>query len=852
MLTQHVKSIKEQYPSYNSDQVWSELMGRYPGTYAGKTKADISAEIIDTMRFLAINPTWQPSTIQPVASSSNSLINITNQQLANVVYIKKQFELEGNPAPTPIEIFERYKHDYPGNSIQLSDMEHILQYLRQNPFLNQLDDETLNQLKLAYKQRWEVKQAIRALQQHGNANPTIEEIIRYVKGTSIWKGQAEPTLHFNIKRAMEFLRQHPDFIYVDESAQVQAGPEVISELNNFRWNVLQTVKSMRKDGAVITPGNIESHLVSYWKIDTARPYRSHELQQKIQEALDYLQSHPNFSYSHHRPKFDPIAIIGQGEAIQSGGVDLTELGINRSLPEILKFITTPAHFTEQYRYLGTSPSKIALLVMPEGFDVNLIIKSLALDQNMKLYGVDAVKYLTDQISLDTALDNVLTEAVEGAPSIIHIRQLDRLFRYLNDAHSRIILAKRTLEFQRFLDKIRDDERQILVIATVQSDDMISELTRAEYFSTQIRIPLPDNESREAMFKGMSSHRNVSENILEPNIIQEIISHTPGYTQADLKLLFDVASNFAIERVQSSQEPLHIEIADIRRAILQIKPLSVQSGASTIPNVSWNDLGGLFKVKEEIFSTIMYPLKYPEVYKKFGITQSSGVILYGPPGTGKTMIAKAVANDATANFIAVKPSDIFSKYMGESEVSVRKFFARAAALAPCVLFFDEFESIGSVRTSGGEACAQARNSTITQLLVEMDGIQSRNGVYLLAATNRLDAVDPAFLRPGRFDKHIFVGLPIAEERESILDVAINELRLNGIEIEQIDTKIVATYTEGLSAADLAALVREAASLAAQDFISSMSGYTEPVLPKITADHFRRSLQKIQQFVSTSSN
>jgi transitional endoplasmic reticulum ATPase len=309
------------------------------------------------------------------------------------------------------------------------------------------------------------------------------------------------------------------------------------------------------------------------------------------------------------------------------------------------------------------------------------------------------------------------------------------------------------------------------------------------------------------------------------------------------LLFDTASRLAIERGGNPEE-LAIDLTDIQRAIKQIKPLAVQTGLSTIPNISWNDLGGLFEIKQEIFSSMMYPLKYPDVYKQFGIPQSSGIMLHGPPGTGKTMIAKAAANDASANFIAVKPSDIFGKYLGQSENNVRDLFARAATLAPCIIFFDEFESIGSIRGGEGGSANRGREVVITQLLVEMDGIENRAGVFLLAATNRLDAVDPAFLRPGRFDKRIYVGLPNRKERASILEVAITSIRSNGVQIGWPNLKELARQTDGFSAADLTMLVREAASLAAHQMIERMDQSGVQLQPQIDAANFAQALRKLR--------
>ena len=775
------------------------------------------------------------------ASSSNSVPESSNGIISEVIYTKEELKLEGNTSPTPVEILNRINERsiVPYN---LFHVESTLQKLRDYPSMDRISDTDMANLKRKARERWAVKQAIRYFRQQ-NIEPNVEDIKARLRGTGIWSSWlADPTLDYSIKRIMEFLQKHPDYVYTEGTTQtvLPFQRETLtnqSELNNFRWQV-KKAKSMLEIGHVmVTPANIERYLRDNLKLkrDLVQRFSSVDFQQKIREALRYIRYHPHFNYE-HETLIDPVSIIKSGDTIRVQGVELEQLGINRNLPEIMKFVNTAIKYSEQFERLGTMPSKAAIFILPDGFNVDLIMKSLAENQRMKLFSLNAINYLSQADNFKDALDNVFTEAVDGEPAIIYLKNLDRMFEALSTPHSQILSIKRTLEIQNFLPKVQVLDRKIVLIATVQSNAGLGDLNRAEYFSTQIRIALPDNEARQAMFVGMSQRKNISEDVLEPKALQEIISHTPGYTQADLELLFNTAANFAIER-----EHTKIELADIRKAVLEIKPLSVQSGLSKIPDVSWDDLGGLFQAKNEIFSTIMFPLKYPEVYKKFGIKQSSGVILYGPPGTGKTMIAKAIANDATANFISVKPSDVLQKYLGVSEDNVKKFFAQAAALAPCVLFFDEFESIGGVRSGDSEVSSKARNSIITQLLIEMDGVQSRDGVYLLAATNRLDAVDPAFLRPGRFDKRVYVGLPTEDERENILDVAINSLKSNGIEIEPIDTRTIAQQTDGFSAAELDALVHEAASIAAHEFINTMVDFQEPFTPRITSADFSRAVQ-----------
>ncbi len=299
----------------------------------------------------------------------------------------------------------------------------------------------------------------------------------------------------------------------------------------------------------------------------------------------------------------------------------------------------------------------------------------------------------------------------------------------------------------------------------------------------------------------------------------------------------------------SNDIFKITMMDIRKAITQIKPNAVVEGISTIPTVTWEEIGGLFEARKEIFNSILFPLKYPDIYSKFGISQSAGILMYGPRGTGKTSIAKALANETSVNFIQVNPTDIFRKYVGEAEKNVSNIFAKARTLKPCIIFFDEFDSIGNTRDSGGDSASQVGKRVVTQLLVEMDGFESRNGIFLLAATNRPEAIDPSFLRPGRFDKSLYIGLPTKEERQSILKVHLRSLEKNGISIDKINLNTISSKTEGFSGADIALLVKEAATIAAAQLISEIErdnsgGVKLTYTPHISLKDFNQALNNIK--------
>ena len=294
--------------------------------------------------------------------------------------------------------------------------------------------------------------------------------------------------------------------------------------------------------------------------------------------------------------------------------------------------------------------------------------------------------------------------------------------------------------------------------------------------------------------------------LSPSLdFNKLAQGTPGYLAADLQSLVRTAGHHAINRLISNNlniDELTIEQCDFDYGISIIQPTSKREGFTTIPNVTWKNIGGLKDLREELYYDIVLPCLEPTTLQKVGINKAVGVLLYGPPGCGKTLLAKAVANEARANFISIKGPELLNKYVGESEKAIRSLFIRARNSSPCIIFFDELDALVPKRSQENN---NAGERVVNQLLTEMDGLEERKQIFIIAATNRPDIIDPAMLRPGRLDKLLYVPLPSKEDRLSILQTITQELPIEkdkSINLEEINEK-----TDGFSGADIAALVRE---------------------------------------------
>jgi len=384
--------------------------------------------------------------------------------------------------------------------------------------------------------------------------------------------------------------------------------------------------------------------------------------------------------------------------------------------------------------------------------------------------------------------------------------------------------------------------QVIVIgATNRIEAIDPALRRPGRFDREIRIGVPDRNGRKEILQIHTRRMPLSEDV----DLDEISDITHGFTGADLAALCREAAMNALRRflpkIDLEKEVIPAEILeqlkvtreDFANALRMIQPSALREVILEIPNVKWEDVGNLQSVKQELKEAVEWPLKYPEVFKRLGIRPPRGILLYGPPGTGKTLLAKAVATESEANFISVKGPEVLSKWVGESEKAIREIFRKARETAPCIIFFDELDAIAPRR--GLHADAGVTDRIVNQLLTEMDGIQTLKGVVVIGASNRPDILDPALLRPGRFDRVIFVPPPDADGRYQIFQIHTREMPL----ADDVDLSKLAAMTEGYTGADIEAVCREAAIIAMRENIN---------IEKISMRHFLLALEKIKPSIT----
>jgi len=414
------------------------------------------------------------------------------------------------------------------------------------------------------------------------------------------------------------------------------------------------------------------------------------------------------------------------------------------------------------------------------------------------------------------LREVFKKAQENAPAIIFIDEIDAIApkrsEVVGEVEKRVVAQLLTL-----MDGLQSRGRVVVIGATNRIEAIDPALRRPGRFDREIEIPPPDRRARREI---LAVHtRNVP--LAEDVDLDKLADMTHGYTGADIAALVKEAAMSALRRFIKDQavdlskpippdklSQLRVEMKDFLHAMNSVQPTLIREVFVEVPEVRWSDIGGLENVKQQLREAVEWPLKYPHIFEKMGIRPPKGILLYGPPGVGKTLLAKAAATESEANFIAVNGPEILSKWVGESEKAIREIFRRARMVAPVIVFFDEIDAIAPVR---GHDVSGVTDRIVNQLLTELDGIKPLRGVVVIAATNRPDLVDPALLRPGRFDRVIYVPPPDKNARLEILKIHTRKVPL----AEDVDLAKLAEMTEGYSGADLEALVREAVLLALRE-------------------------------------
>ena len=517
-------------------------------------------------------------------------------------------------------------------------------------------------------------------------------------------------------------------------------------------------------------------------------------------------------------------------------------GLKDEIQKVREMIELPLRHPEIFEKLGIEAPKGVLLFGPPGTGKTLLAKAVASESNSHFISISGPEIMSKFYGESEArLREIFKEAREKAPSIIFIDEIDSIApkreEVTGEVERRVVSQLLSL-----MDGLEARGKVIVIAATNRPNAIDPALRRPGRFDREIEIKVPDKRGRLEILQIHA--RNMP---LDTDVDQDKIAGvTHGFVGADLEYLCKEAAMKCLRRLlpelnledekvpPETLEKLVINMNDFDYATREITPSAMREVYVEPPDVKWDDIGGLDNVKRELQEAVEWPLKYPSLYKELKHNIPKGILLHGPSGTGKTLLAKAVATESEANFISVKGPELLSKWVGESEKGIREIFRKARQASPCVVFFDEIDSIAPIR--GMEGVHASTERMMSQLLTEMDGIQEMQGVVIIAATNRVDMIDNALLRPGRFDKIVLVSNPDRNTRERILEIHIKGKPVSN----DIDLGRIADLTDGFSGADMSAVANTAISVVLQEYLAKYN------TPEEAARHTSEALVSMKQF------
>ncbi|MHA1577210.1 MAG: CDC48 family AAA ATPase, partial [Candidatus Thorarchaeota archaeon] len=519
-------------------------------------------------------------------------------------------------------------------------------------------------------------------------------------------------------------------------------------------------------------------------------------------------------------------------------------GLGKELQKIREMVELPMKSPDLFKRLGISPPKGVLLHGPPGTGKTLIAQAVANESGANFKVINGPEIMSKFYGeSEKKLREYFEEAEKNAPSIIFIDELDSIAPKRADVTGEV--ERRVVaQLLSMMDGLAGRGQVIVIGATNRVDDIDEALRRPGRFDREIEIGVPDKKGRLEVLQIHTRAMPLDEDNID---LEKLAAITHGFVGADLAALAREAAMLALRRALPHVDPetgdipqdvlnnLFVTQNDFDEAVVEIFPSALREIFVEKPNVSWDDVGGLEKVKMQLKEAVEAPIKHPEVFEEMGIRAPKGVLLFGPPGTGKTLLAKAVATESEANFISIRGPEIFNKYVGESEKAIREVFKKARQTAPCVLFFDEIDAIMSSRGKRDDTGVSQR--IVNQFLAELDGMHALQNVLVIGATNRADILDPAVLRPGRFDGVVYVPPPEKEARLAILKVHTKAMPL----AEDVDLELLSETTEGFTGADIEGLVREAAMAAVRD-----DWKAKPVEMK----HFEEAMEEVRPSISES--
>jgi len=519
-------------------------------------------------------------------------------------------------------------------------------------------------------------------------------------------------------------------------------------------------------------------------------------------------------------------------------------GLKDEVKKVRELVELPLKRPEIFSKLGIEPPKGVLLYGPPGTGKTLLARAVANESDANFIVINGPEIMSKFYGdSEKKIREIFDDAEKNAPSIVFIDEIDAVAPKREESSGEV--EKRVVsQLLTMMDGLASRGKVVVIGATNRPNAVDPALRRPGRFDREVEINVPDKDGRLQILKIHTRNMPLTKSVK----LDELASKTHGFVGADLESLAKEAAMVVLRRnihkfnLDDDEEipdevlaQLRITGADFKEGLKVVRPSAMREVLVETPDIKWGDVGGVTGVKTELKEAIEWPLKFPSAFEKLGIKPPKGVLLYGPPGTGKTLLAKAVASESEANFIQVKGPSLLSMWVGKSEEGVRKIFERARQVSPCVVFFDEIDALASKR-GGISQGTKVTENVLNQMLSEMDGIEDLSNVIIVGATNRPDILDPALLRPGRFDRIVYVPVPTEEGRAEILEIHTRDMPIE-------DKKAIVIWlskeTEGFTGADLESLAREAAMLALRENIE-----TEIVLKS----HFEKALEKVRPSVS----
>ena len=544
---------------------------------------------------------------------------------------------------------------------------------------------------------------------------------------------------------------------------------------------------------------------------------------------------PNTEVQLHESPVDASKIEGVGNLVDVSYEDIG--GLKDEVKKVREMIEIPLKRPELFEKLGIAPPKGVLMHGPPGTGKTLLAKAVASESDAHFIAINGPEIMSKYVGgSEENLREYFEEAEENSPSIIFIDELDAIAPKREETNGEA--ERRTVaQLLTLMDGLKSRGQVVVIGATNRPDSLDPALRRPGRFDREIEIGVPDTEERKEVLEIHTRNMPLAEDV----DLDKIAGTTHGFVGADLESLCKEAAMRVVRRILpeiQNDEEIPKEVLekivvtgnDFKNAQKEIQPSALREVLVQIPDVKWDDVGGLEDVKQELKEAVEWPLKHPETFQRLGIRPPKGTLLYGIPGTGKTLLAKAVASESEANFISVKGPELLSKWVGESEKGVREVFRKAKQAAPTVIFFDEIDAIASAR-SGNDTDSGVTKRVVNQLLTEMDGLEELQDVAIIAATNRPDILDAGLMRPGRFDRHIQVKEPDEEARLSIFKVHTKDMPL----ADDVNLKKLAKNTEGYVGADIEAVCREAAMLTLRNDLEAT---------EIPYKYFKEAIDKVK--------